>query len=179
MKPRRLTSLIDGALPGPTAAEIEPLAKVKDGRPSVLDDYKPYLHQRWNEGCTNVRQLRAEVRERGCKGGCGTIRDYMLQFRQAGAANLPGRVHGDPVLQLDDLPAAPGGGEGLDAGNPDGRLRRRRSRLAGTAGLAPTCCGDSVGILKITAGACVIFTSSLPAFSQVGGADADSLCGSR
>jgi hypothetical protein len=35
----------------------ELLAKAKDGRPSRLDDYKPYLHQRWNEGCTNVRQL--------------------------------------------------------------------------------------------------------------------------
>jgi hypothetical protein len=30
-------------------------------------------------------------------------------------------------------------------------------------------CGDSVGILKIAAGACVIFTSSLPAFPQAGG----------
>jgi hypothetical protein len=30
-------------------------------------------------------------------------------------------------------------------------------------------CGDSVGILKIEAGDCVIFTSSLPAFPQVGG----------
>ncbi len=46
-----------------TADEL--LAKVRDGRPSLLDDYKPYLHQRWNEGCTNVRQLHAELRERG------------------------------------------------------------------------------------------------------------------
>ena len=37
-----------------TADEL--LAKIRDGRPSLLDDYKPYLHQRWNEGCTNVRQ---------------------------------------------------------------------------------------------------------------------------
>jgi hypothetical protein len=36
-----------------TAGEL--LAKVRDGRPSLLDDYKPYLHQRWNEGCANVR----------------------------------------------------------------------------------------------------------------------------
>ena len=64
----------------------ELLAKVRDGRPSLLDHYKPYLHQRWNEGCTNVRQLHAELHERGFKGGYGTIRDYMLPFRQSGTA---------------------------------------------------------------------------------------------
>ena len=75
-----------------TADEL--LAKVRDGRPSLLDDHKPYLHQRWNEGCTNVRQLHAELRERGYKGGYGTIRDYVLPFREAGAA--PPAVPGPP-----------------------------------------------------------------------------------
>ena len=75
-----------------TADEL--LAKIRDGRPSLLDDYKPYLHQRWNEGCTNVRQLHAELKERGYKGGYGTIRDYMLPFREAGAA--PPAVPGLP-----------------------------------------------------------------------------------
>ena len=75
-----------------TADEL--LAKVRDGRPSLLDDYKPYLHQRWNEGCTNVRQLHAELKERGYKGGYGTIRDYVLPFREAGAA--PPAVPGPP-----------------------------------------------------------------------------------
>ena len=32
----------------------ELLSKVKNGRPSILDGHKPYLHQRWNDGCTNV-----------------------------------------------------------------------------------------------------------------------------
>ena len=72
----------------------ELLAKAKDGRPSLLDDHKPYLHQRWNQGCTNVRQLHAELTERGYKGGYGTIRDYVLPFRQAGAA--PPAVPGPP-----------------------------------------------------------------------------------
>ena len=64
----------------------ELLAKVRDGRPSLLDEYKPYLHQRWNEGCTNVRQLHTDLRDRGYQGGYGTIRDYVLPFRQTGAA---------------------------------------------------------------------------------------------
>ena len=64
----------------------ELLAKTRDGRPSVLDDYKPYLHQRWNDGCTNVRQLHTELRDRGYRGGYGTIRDYVQPFRGLGAA---------------------------------------------------------------------------------------------
>ena len=76
------------------AAVDELLAKVRDGRPSLPDDYKPCLHQRWNEGCTNVRQLHAELTQRGYTGGYGTIRDYVLPFRQAGAA--PPAVPGPP-----------------------------------------------------------------------------------
>jgi len=76
------------------AAVEELLAKARDGRPSLLDDYKPYLHQRWNQGCANVRQLHAELRERGYKGGYSTIRDYVLPFRAASAA--PPAVPGPP-----------------------------------------------------------------------------------
>jgi transposase len=72
----------------------ELLAKVKGGRPSVLDEHKPYLHQRWNEGCTNAIQLHDELKERGYKGSYGTIRDYVLPFREAGAA--PPAVPGPP-----------------------------------------------------------------------------------
>ena len=75
-----------------TAGEL--LAKVKDGRPSILDVHKPYLHQRWNDGVTNVIQLHAELKERGYKGSYGTIRDYVLPFREAGAA--PPAVPGPP-----------------------------------------------------------------------------------
>ena len=71
----------------------ELLVKVKDGRPSILDEHKPYLHQRWNDGVTNVIQLHAELKERGYKGSYGTVRDYVLPFREAGAAPpaVPGR----------------------------------------------------------------------------------------
>ena len=76
------------------AAVDELLAKVRDGRPSILDEHKPYLHQRWNQGVTNVIQLHSELKERGYKGSYGTIRDYLLPFRQAGAA--PPAVPGPP-----------------------------------------------------------------------------------
>ncbi len=76
------------------ASADELLAKIHGGRPSLLDDHKPYLHQRWNEGCTNVRQLHAELRERGYRGSYGTIRGYIQPFREAGAA--PPAVPGPP-----------------------------------------------------------------------------------
>ncbi len=40
------------------------LAKGRDQRPSILDELKPYLHQRWNAGCNNVLQLHAEIQAR-------------------------------------------------------------------------------------------------------------------
>lgn len=62
--------------------------------PSIFDEHKPYPHQRWNEGITNGTQLHAELKERGYKGSYGTIRDYVLPFREAGAA--PPAVPGPP-----------------------------------------------------------------------------------
>jgi hypothetical protein len=62
------------------------VAKARDRRPSILDDFKPYLHQRWNEGCTNVWQLHAEIRGQGYRGGYGTVRDYLQPFRALAAA---------------------------------------------------------------------------------------------
>ena len=76
------------------ASADELLAKILGGRPSLLDDHKPYLHQRWNEGCANVRQLHAELRERGYRGSYGTVRDYVQPFRETGAA--PPAVPGPP-----------------------------------------------------------------------------------
>ena len=34
-------------------------------RESKLDEFTPYLHQRWNEGVTDAAALHAELRERG------------------------------------------------------------------------------------------------------------------
>ena len=76
------------------ASAEELLGKIRGRRPSLLDDYKPYLHQRWNQGCTNVLQLHAELRDRGYRGSYGTTRLYLQPFRHAGAA--PPAVPGPP-----------------------------------------------------------------------------------
>jgi transposase len=57
---------------------------VHDGtgrRPSILDDHKPYLRQRWNAGCTDAAVLHRELRARGYQGGYSLIRDYLSRFR--------------------------------------------------------------------------------------------------
>jgi transposase len=68
------------------ASVDELLAKARDRRPSILDDFKPHLHRRWNEGWTNVWQLHAEIRGQGYRGGYGTVRDYLQPFRALAAA---------------------------------------------------------------------------------------------
>jgi transposase len=51
------------------------------GWPSMLDDYKPHLHQRWNQGCTNVQQLHREVTALGFRGSYGTVYAYLAPFK--------------------------------------------------------------------------------------------------
>jgi len=64
----------------------ELLAKARAGRPAKLDEHKPYLHQRWNEGCTNVLQLHREITAQGYRGSYSSVRDHLAPFRQLGAA---------------------------------------------------------------------------------------------
>jgi transposase len=58
-------------------------------RESKLDEFTPYLHQRWNEGVTDAAALHAELRERGWAGSAQTVRRYVRPFRQALAAPDP------------------------------------------------------------------------------------------
>jgi transposase len=51
------------------------------GWPSKLDDYKPHLHQRWNEGCTNVQQLHREITALGFRGSYATVYAHLAPLR--------------------------------------------------------------------------------------------------
>lgn len=62
------------------------LAKPRAGRPSVLDAYKPYLHERCNAGITNASMLYREISEQGYRGSRGTVAAYLAPFRSLGAA---------------------------------------------------------------------------------------------
>jgi transposase len=58
-------------------------------RESKLDELKPYICQRWNEGVTDAAALHAELRQRGWAGNEQTVRRYVRPFRQAPAAPGP------------------------------------------------------------------------------------------
>jgi transposase len=67
----------------------EVTATSRAGRPSILDKYKPYLHERFNAGITNVSALFREIREQGYRGSRGTVADYLAPFRAVGTAPAP------------------------------------------------------------------------------------------
>jgi transposase len=69
------------------AASVEDLlAGARDGRASILQEFKPYLHRRFNDGHTVIGQLVAEIRGQGYQGSYGAVRDYLRPFRRLGSA---------------------------------------------------------------------------------------------
>jgi len=80
----------------PTApVDGELLATPRAGRPSILDQFKPYLHQRWRDGATNASDLFREFRQQGYSGSPGTVIAYLRSFREFGTsppATLPPKV---------------------------------------------------------------------------------------
>ncbi|MGW4720933.1 ISL3 family transposase [Nocardia sp. NPDC004260] len=68
------------------AADVEELL-VNTGtgrRRSMLEDFKPYLNQRWNDGTTNATLLAHEIRELGYRGSTKTVLNYLHPFRGTG-----------------------------------------------------------------------------------------------
>ncbi|MFF3750538.1 ISL3 family transposase [Streptomyces sp. NPDC002018] len=51
------------------------------GRPSVLDEYKPYLDDRWNEGCTNAWKLWEGIVPLGYQGSYQRVSAYLRRKR--------------------------------------------------------------------------------------------------
>lgn len=76
-----------------------PLAPLRRSRRfRLLDPYKPYLLERWNEGYHNASQLLREIQQQGFAGQASIVREFVSKLRQA--SGLPPRVRrirGAPV----------------------------------------------------------------------------------
>jgi hypothetical protein len=46
-------------------SDSDPTVRLVRPKPSMLDPYRPYLHERWQAGCENGLQLWRELREQG------------------------------------------------------------------------------------------------------------------
>ncbi len=68
------------------AANLDELLTKTTSPTTQLDSFKPYLHRRWNEGCTNAASLFAEIQAAGYSGSDQSVRRYVRSFRGAPAA---------------------------------------------------------------------------------------------
>jgi transposase len=68
------------------ASSIDELLVKATNRSTILDEYKPYLHQRWNEGCHNSAQLHQEIAALGFAGSIQTVQRYLRPFKAATTA---------------------------------------------------------------------------------------------
>ncbi|EHM30428.1 IS6 family transposase [Streptomyces sp. W007] len=78
-------------------------------RRTKLDDFKPYLHGRWAEGCTNAWTLWEEIKTHGYTGGYGAVRAHLQPFRTSPTAPAarppsPRTVTGWILTHPDTLP---------------------------------------------------------------------------
>ncbi|MGW8365286.1 transposase [Streptomyces wedmorensis] len=78
-------------------------------RQTKLDDFKPYLHERWAEGCMNAWTLWKEIKTHGYTGGYGAVRAYLQPFRTSPIAPAarppsPRTVTGWILTHPDPLP---------------------------------------------------------------------------
>ncbi|WP_241003047.1 ISL3 family transposase [Streptomyces sp. CB01881] len=64
------------------ATGIDELLVNAANRQSILDEYKPHLHQRWNEGCHDIPRLHRELQELGFRGGIQTVRRYLRHAKR-------------------------------------------------------------------------------------------------
>ncbi|MGW7089099.1 ISL3 family transposase [Streptomyces sp. NPDC054871] len=63
------------------AADVEELLIAATHRPSLIDDYRIYLHHRWLEGCTNASALAREIQQLDYHGDINTVRRRLRPYR--------------------------------------------------------------------------------------------------
>jgi transposase len=76
LSPKTVRKFIGAAAPEQVTAGPRPLS-------SGIDRFAPYLHERWNQGCTDAVRLHAEITARGYNGSSRSVRRYLQPLRAA------------------------------------------------------------------------------------------------
>ena len=118
MTPRTVKSLADAARP-----EDLFRGQWQHNRTSALDEYKPYLDDRWNQGCTNAWKLWEEITPLGYQGRYG----FVSRLHQE-EAHLP--------LPVTAQPPAPRADQ-VDPQPPGSPHRERTTSAQGCPGRLP------------------------------------------
>ncbi|QNA77587.1 ISL3 family transposase [Streptomyces sp. So13.3] len=71
------------------ATSIDELLVKAVNRSTILDKYRPYLHQRWNEGCHDPAQLHRDITALGFTGSIQAVRRYLRTFTPSAPAPAP------------------------------------------------------------------------------------------
>ena len=64
----------------------ELLGAPRAGRPTMLDEFAEYLHERFNDGCTSAAALYEELRALEYRGSYSSVHDYLRPLRTVGVA---------------------------------------------------------------------------------------------
>jgi transposase len=76
LSPKTVRKFIHAATPGQITAGPRPLS-------SGIDRFASYLHERWNQGCTDAARLHAEIKAQGYQGSQRSMRRYLQPLRAA------------------------------------------------------------------------------------------------
>ncbi|WTE75341.1 ISL3 family transposase [Streptomyces sp. NBC_01615] len=86
------------------ARSLDELLVKATNRATLLDEYKPYLHQRWTDGCHSIPQLHRELREQGFTGDIQCVRRYFRPFKKPHSALLKDPPGPPPAIRLAPKP---------------------------------------------------------------------------
>jgi transposase len=71
------------------AGSVDELLAAAVSREAKIDEFKPYLCRRWNEGARDASVLHAELRQQGWAGSAQAVRRYLAPFRKTDRAPGP------------------------------------------------------------------------------------------
>jgi len=79
-------------------AQTAPVVQRRRRRRPIIDAYRPYLDQRWQDGCHSVAVLFHEIQAQGYRGSYITCANYITELRPAGVGQAPRARSAKPAV---------------------------------------------------------------------------------